>query len=182
MLEFHSGSSNAVKTTNAVQESLDLALKDIPDDHVRLVMVHSTMGHNFTQLLKAVHERCPQAEIVGCTGSGVISSEGVSEKMRALALLVVTGDECAVASVSGIGNENSGELARSCAQSLADKLSGINMVPRLHLTRPSCRPAVTTSIPARRSKSMTVTASSSSQPWARGMRTRAMILGSFAEQ
>jgi hypothetical protein len=128
VLEFHSGSSNAVNTANAVKESLDLALKDAPADQARLIMVHSTMGHNFAQLLKAVHEHCPKAEIVGCTGSGVISSEGVSEKMRALALMVVTGDECAVASVSGIGNENSGELARSCAQSLADKLPGINMV------------------------------------------------------
>ena len=92
------------------------------------MIVHSTMGHNFAQLLKAIHEHCPDTGISGCTGSGVISSEGVSEKMRALALMVVTGDECAVASVSGLGNDNSGELAQSCAQSLADKLPGINMV------------------------------------------------------
>ena len=128
MLEFHSGSSNAVNTGNAVRDSLEFVLKDTPSDMVRLVMVHSTMGHNFAQLLKAIRELCPDAEICGCTGSGVISSEGVSEKMRALALMVVTGDECALASVSGLGNENSGELARGCAQALADKLPGINML------------------------------------------------------
>jgi len=128
MLEFLSGSSEAVNTTNAVRESLDLALKDTPAEQARLVIVHSTMGHNFAQLLKAIHEYCPDADVCGCTGSGVISSEGVSEKMRALALMVVTGDECAMTSVSGLGNENSGELAESCARSLADKLPDINMV------------------------------------------------------
>jgi len=128
VIEFHSGSSNAVGTANAVRASLDLALKASPAEPVRLVMVHSTMGHNFPQLLKSIRELCPGAEICGCTGSGVISSEGVSEKMRALALMVVTCDECALESVGGLGNENSGELAKSCAQSLADKLPGINML------------------------------------------------------
>ena len=78
-MESYSGSGNVVR------ESIDLVLKDSLADQVRLVMAHSTMGHSFAQLLKAVHKHYPDAEICGCTGSGVICSEGVSEKMRALA-------------------------------------------------------------------------------------------------
>ena len=127
MLEFQSGSSTAVNSTKAMQESLDSALGE-DKAQARLVILHSTMGHNFSQLLKAAREACPDAEICGCTGSGIASREGVSEKLRALAVLTVSGDETAVTSINGIDIGNSQPLARKCAQALKERLDDVNMV------------------------------------------------------
>lgn len=127
MIKFQSGSSTAVNSANAVRESLELAHDGDPSE-ARLVVVHSTMGHNFQQLLAAVREQCPEARIVGCTGSGVIGKEGVSESMRALALLTVTGSEFGVAHVKGVTGTNSKERALECAKQLADTTPGVNMV------------------------------------------------------
>jgi hypothetical protein len=127
MLEFFTGCSNAVNTSKAVAECLDAALANATEAP-RLVVLHSTMGHNFAKLLAAARERCPDAEIVGCTGSGVISSDWVSEKMRALALLVVTGDEVAVTSEAGLTGENSREKAAACARGLSERLPDTNMI------------------------------------------------------
>ena len=127
MLEFFTGCSNAVNSSKAVAECLDAALAEATATP-RLVMLHSTMGHDFTKLLSAARERCPEAEVVGCTGSGVIGSDWVSEKMRALAVLVVTGDEIAVTSEEGLTGENSREKAGACAQALSERLPGTNMI------------------------------------------------------
>ena len=136
MLKFRSGSSTSVNSARAMRESLEEAMG--PDGSAaRLVILHTTMGHNFVQLLAAAREACPDAEICGCTGSGVASRDGVSEKLRALSVLTVTGDEAAVVSVSGLDIGNSRALAQQCARALADKLPGVNMVgafgPGLHV-------------------------------------------------
>lgn len=136
MLSFDSGSSTAVNSAKAMRECVEKAIGD-HGDRARLVLLHTTMGHNFAQLLAAAREACPEADICGCTGSGIAGTEGVSEKLRALAVLTVTGDEVAVESVSGIDIGNSERLARDCAQALAGKLEGVNMVgafgPGLHV-------------------------------------------------
>lgn len=136
MLTFSSGSSTAVNSARAMREGLAEALGD-DAGRARLVLFHTTMGHNFGQLLAAAREVCPDAAICGCTGSGIASRDGVSEKLRALAVLTVTGDEVAVCSVAGIDIGTSEALARDCARDLAAKLDGVNMVgafgPGLHV-------------------------------------------------
>tara|TARA_R110002110_G_scaffold376568_2_gene586555 strand:+ start:59659 stop:60864 length:1206 start_codon:yes stop_codon:yes gene_type:complete len=128
MLEFFSGSSSAVNSKSAVRECLDLAFGEGGGDDASIVFVHSTMGHNMAQSHAAIREYCPNAEIVGCTGSGVIGREGVSENMRALALMAVVGDECAVVQNAGLTGPNSKQLAAETAQALRTKLDGINMI------------------------------------------------------
>lgn len=127
MLEFHSGSSGSVNTAKAARECLDKAMAPSASD-AKLVILHSTLGHKFEQMLSATRDMCPDAEIVGCTGSGVIGTGWVSEAMRAMAAMVVTGDELAVVSQSGITDQNSQALAKQCAEALAAKNSGINMI------------------------------------------------------
>ena len=71
MLEFQSGSSTAVNSTKAMQESLDSALGE-DKAQARLVILHSTMGHNFSQLLKAGqggHAPMPKSAAVPVAGS-----------------------------------------------------------------------------------------------------------------
>lgn len=52
-----------------------------------MLLVHSTIGRNFRALMAAARTGCPNAAIVGCTGAGVIYSGGVSEAMKALAVM-----------------------------------------------------------------------------------------------
>lgn len=136
MLNFSSGSSTAVNSAKAMRESLAEAMGD-DAGNASLVLFHTTMGHNFGQLLSAAREICPEAAICGCTGSGIASREGVSEKLRALAVLTITGNEVAVASVQGIDIGTSATLARDCARDLAERLDGVNMIgafgPGLHV-------------------------------------------------
>jgi len=93
-----------------------------------LLIFHSTLGHKFEQMLSTAHEMCPQAEIVGCTGSGVIGTGWVSEAMRAMAAMAVTGTEYAATSCAGVTAENSEEIAQQCAEELKEKDGKINMI------------------------------------------------------
>jgi hypothetical protein len=86
------------------------------------------VGHNFAQMAAGAHEACPNAEIVGCTGSGVIGREGVSEAMRAMAVMTVTGEELAVAVSSGLTGANSAALGERTAAALQAKNPDINML------------------------------------------------------
>ena len=128
MLNFYSGSSNAVNTATAMRESLDLAFGEGGGGDADLLVLHATMGHNFPQLLAAARDACPKARIIGCSGSGVIAHEGVSENMRALAAMAVTGDEIAVATAEGLTGGNSFEVAAEAAEKLKAERDGIQFI------------------------------------------------------
>src|SRR5512139_1790932 len=66
-------------------------------------------------------------------------------------------------------------MSYSSCSATSSVVSGTSCTPRLALTTPGLSPALTTSMPARRKRSMMVTASSSSQPSARGTRTLAIL-------
>lgn len=128
MYQFHSGNSKAVNTRKAVAECLQSAGVD-SDSTPDLIIVHSTLGHNFQEMLSELSSRAPGAKIAGCTGSGVIGTGGwVSEAMRAMALMAVYGDGTAVASIDEITGDNSADLAQTCAQELHDQNPDINMI------------------------------------------------------
>jgi len=128
MLEFHSGSSSAVNSSTALRECLDLAFGEGGGADADLLVLHSTMGHNFPQLLAAAKEACPQAQVIGCSGSGVIGREGVSEAMRALAAMAVRGDEIAVASKAGLNGESSFDIGAEAANDLKIQRGDINFI------------------------------------------------------
>jgi len=128
MLEFHSGSSTAVNSKSAVEECVSNAPSEDDGAACRVLVIHTTMGHNFPQMAEAAAAACPNAEIVGCTGSGVIGREGVSEAMRAMAVMAITGDEVAVAVADGLNGTNSAELGEAAARELQAKDAGITMI------------------------------------------------------
>lgn len=127
MLGFHSGTSRLVNTVKATRECLETALGDRVAE-ASLIIVGSTLGHQFEQMLSTARELCPGAEVAGCTGSGVIGTGWVSEAMRAMAAMVVTGDEVAIASRPGVTASTSEDVARDCAAELASRHSNINMI------------------------------------------------------
>ncbi len=128
MLEFSSGLSTAVNSKQAAAECVELALG--PDDGAAcdLIVVHSTVGHNFGQAISAIREACPNAQIVGCSGSGVIGKEGVSENMRSLAVMAVKGKEFGAAGVEGVNSQNSLEKATEAAKEVQRTCDGVNMI------------------------------------------------------
>ncbi len=79
MLDFFSGSSSAVNTKSAVRECVDNAFGEGGGSECSLLIIHTTMGHNFAQMAAAAREACPEAEIVGCSATGIIGREGKVE-------------------------------------------------------------------------------------------------------
>ncbi|NQV58520.1 MAG: FIST C-terminal domain-containing protein [Alphaproteobacteria bacterium] len=128
MIEFHSGSSNAVNSKAAVIECIESAFADGDKADCKLLVIYSTVGHNFAQMMAGAREACPDAEIVGCTGSGVIGREGVSEAMRAMAVMAITGDEFAVAATDGLNGANSAALGEQVAGEIKAANPDINMI------------------------------------------------------
>ena len=128
MIEFQSGSSNAVNSKAAILECIDNAFADGNRADCTLLVIHSTVGHNFAQMAAGAKEACPGAEIIGCTGSGVIGREGVSEAMRAMAVMAITGDEFAVAATDGLNGANSAELGERVAGEIKAANPDINMM------------------------------------------------------
>jgi hypothetical protein len=124
MLVFGSGYSAKVNSAAAMQEALEQA-KAGP---ARVVLIHATVGHNFAPMLAAAAAACPDAAIVGCTGSGVIHSHGVNESMRALAVMSIAGPEVAVSFRDGVTSSNGRELAAQAARELQGKLGGISAI------------------------------------------------------
>ena len=94
MLQFGSGNSSQMNSAAAMVECIEKAAGESPAD-IDVLLIHTTVGHKFKALLAAAAEHCPQARIVGCTGSGVIHSEGVTEAMRAMAVMSIQGPEVA---------------------------------------------------------------------------------------
>lgn len=128
MLEFRSGISSAVNSSAALKECVSNAYGDGDPGACRVLVIHTTVGHNFPQMLAAAKEACPNAEVVGCTGSGVIGREGVNESMRAMAVMAIDGDECAVAIGDGLAGSNSESIGKETAGALKEKQDGINMI------------------------------------------------------
>ena len=77
MLNFYSGSSKAVNPKKAIAESLDSALVNVTEE-VKLIILHTTSGHNPKQLIEAIYNRYENVCVIGCSGSGVISNNFVN--------------------------------------------------------------------------------------------------------
>ena len=127
MLNFYSGYSKAVSPKKAIKESLEIVSNQASED-ISLIILHSTSGHNKMQLLNALKEQLPDVQIIGCTGSGVVSNDFVNETVRSVALMAVTGSEFITAKVEGITADNCFELSNSAAKELKNKNKDINIV------------------------------------------------------
>lgn len=124
MLDFTSGHSAQVNSAAAMNECLMRAVGERGAE-VNVLLVHSTIGHNFKALMAAARTGCPNAAIVGCTGAGVIYSGGVSEAMKALAVMAISGPETSVVFRDGLNRTNGRALALDAARELGSKLEGI---------------------------------------------------------
>jgi hypothetical protein len=129
MLEFYSSSNGVVNSKRAVAECLENALGTDSTD-CDLIIFYTTIGHNFEEILSEFQRLSPSAQIVGCTGTGVIGREGPNETMRGLAIMAIRGprEEFAVASVDSIVKTDSHEVSVQLAQDLKNQNPNINMI------------------------------------------------------
>ena len=127
MLKFNSASARIVNTKRAVNECLEIALGDQPEN-ADLLIWHASIGHNFQEMIDEAHRLSPNARIVAASCCGVVGREGVSESMKDIALMAIQGDDFALANVDGIFGNNSYEKSLEMAHLLKAQKSGINMV------------------------------------------------------
>jgi hypothetical protein len=130
MLEFFSSSTGAVNSKRAIAECLENALDGQNDLDCDLIIIYTSIGHNFKDMLAEARRLSPNAQIVGCTGCGVIGREGPNESMKALGIMAIKGhkDEFAIASQDRITSATSFEVAARLAGDLKNKNPNINMV------------------------------------------------------
>ena len=130
MLQFYSSSNNVLNSKRAMAECIENALGGQNNLDCDLIIFYTNMGHNFKDLLSEARRLSPRAEIVGCTGMGVIGWEGPNESMRALAIMAIKGEKhrFAVAAKESIINSDSFEIAAELAKELKSKASGITMI------------------------------------------------------
>ncbi|MFN6037651.1 MAG: FIST signal transduction protein [Bacteroidota bacterium] len=127
MLNFYSASARVVNSKRAVTECMEIALGNDYAD-CELIILHASIGHNFSDLIAQAKEMAPKARIVAASCCGVVGREGVSESMKDLALMAIKGKEFAVANVDGIYGHNSYEKSLEMARSLKAQQPEINMV------------------------------------------------------
>jgi hypothetical protein len=130
MLQFYSSSNSVVNSKRAMAECIENALEGQNNLDCDLIIFYTTVGHNFKDLLSEARRLSPKAEIVGCTGMGVIGREGPNESMRALAIMAIKGEKhrFAVAAKESIINSDSFEIATEMAKELKSKTSGVTMI------------------------------------------------------
>ena len=131
MLSFFSSSNGIVSSSKAIQVCLEDALKDENSLDCNLLVIHSTIGHNFQQILNKARELSPSAKIVGCTCAGIIGHEGANENMRALAIMAIKTDtkkDFCVASCENIRGANSYDVAKQMEEDLKAQNPAINMI------------------------------------------------------
>jgi len=130
MLKFYSSSTGVVNSKRAIAECLENALEGEENLDCDLIIIYTSIGHNFKDLLAEARSLSPGAQLIGCTGGGIIGREGPNEAMKALAIMAIKGeqDEFAVAGKERITSSTSFEVAAQLAQDLKDKNPNINMV------------------------------------------------------
>jgi len=130
MLQFYSSTTNVVNSKRAITECLENALGNEKSLDCDLIIFYTSIGHNFNDILTEARRLSPNAQIVGCTGGGIIGRDGPNESMKALAIMAIKGekDDFAVASRDRITSSNSFEVAAQLAQDLKNKNPNINMI------------------------------------------------------
>ena len=127
MLSFFSASARIINTRRAVTECLEIAMGD-QYAQADLLILHASIGHDFNEMVQQAREMAPHAQIVAASCCGVVGREGVSESMKDIALMAVTGKEFSVECTDGIVGQNTYEKTLEMAKAMKAKNPMVNMV------------------------------------------------------
>ncbi len=127
MLTFSSASARIINSRHAIAECFQSASGDraaLAD----LVIIHASMGHSFEVLIDEARRLAPKARIVGASCCGVVGSEGVSESMKDVAVMLIEGRDFAIGHVDEIRGSNSEDKARMLAEAVKRERPDVNMI------------------------------------------------------
>jgi hypothetical protein len=127
MLEFFSASTRTVNARRGITECMESALGKAVSD-CDLVVIHASIGHNFSELTDQVRQLAPNASVVAASCCGIVGKEGVSESMKDIAIMAVRGKEFAVSGIDGIFGYNSYEKTLEMARHLHAQDQSVNMI------------------------------------------------------
>lgn len=127
MLQFYSASTRIVNTKRSVSECLEIALQDVSESP-SVLLFNASVGHNFNEMIEQARLLEPNAHILAASCCGVVGREGVSESMKDMALMAITGEEYAIAGSNQIYGYNSYEESRKMALHLQAQKKGITMI------------------------------------------------------
>lgn len=127
MLEFFSASTRSVNGKRGISECMESALGN-DTANCDLVIIHASIGHDFSELTAQVRQLAPGARVVAASCCGIVGKEGVSESMKDIAIMAVRGKEFAVASSDGVYGYNSYQKCLEIARELKESKQGINMI------------------------------------------------------
>jgi hypothetical protein len=124
LLSFASATSSVPDTSRAATTAIQEALAALGPAVCRVVVFHTTMGHDIGLALRAIRALVPQARVVGNSCAGVIGRDGANESMRALALMAVGGEpgEVAVAFRDGVRGESARATTADMTRELSEQL------------------------------------------------------------
>lgn len=126
MMKFSSASARVINSRRAIAECVEIAGGGSRLD-CNLLMIHSSVGHNFEELAAEAKLRAPNAVVVGASCCGTIGREGVSETMRDVAIMAIEGDHLAAVHVDGVFGVTSRAKARELALKMKAVLPGVRM-------------------------------------------------------
>lgn len=127
MLKFFSASTRVINTRHAIAECFQAAMGDRAAE-ADLVIIHASMGHRFEILMDEARRLAPGARIVGASCCGVVGREGVSESMKDVAVMMVTGKDFEIGHVDGIHGSNSEVRTREMAEAVKRRRPEVNMI------------------------------------------------------
>lgn len=127
MIKFHSSSIRSVSAKRGILECMDSALGDQLSE-CSLVIIHASIGHNFQELIDQAQELAPNAKILAASCCGIVGREGVSESMKDIAIMAITGDNPKTTGVDGIYSHNSYQKCHDMATRLKKEDPDIKIV------------------------------------------------------
>ena len=128
MLSFRSASTRIVNSRRAIQECVEAAFED-HHPHCDVLLIHASIGHDFGKLAAEARKQLPGARILGSSCCGVVGTEGVSESMKDVAIMAITGQEhLAVAHTPDTFGHNSFARGAELGRQLRRAQPGIRMV------------------------------------------------------
>lgn len=125
MVTFRSASTRMVDSARAMAFCIDQAGGD---QDCRLVIFHAGMGHDFLALSAEARRLCPKARVLGASGCGVVTRQGVSETLKDLAVMLLGGEHFAAVSADRVNGGNAYAQAVKMATRLAQAQPGIRQV------------------------------------------------------
>lgn len=127
MLQFQSSQARIVNTIRCVNECIDVAM-GVDYAAVNLLIYHASLGHNYQEILTKSKRTYPYVDEVVASCCGVVAREGVSESMKDMPLMAISGENYALVHIDEFYGHNAYGQTLKLSKALKAKDVGILMI------------------------------------------------------